>query len=100
MKDIRVSDSIMPLGEFKAKAAAVLKALAEHDTPLIITQNGRPAAVLLSPVAFDELREKQRFVEAVIAGVADIERGRVVEHESVVEWLSSWGTDHEKDVPL
>ena len=53
MKDIRVSESIMPLGEFKAKAAAVLKALAEQDTPLIITQNGWPAAVMLSPVAFD-----------------------------------------------
>ena len=56
--------------------------------------------MLLSPVAFDELREKQRLVEAVIAGVADIEQGRVVEHEKVVEWLSSWGTEHEKDVPL
>ncbi len=100
MKDIRVSDSIMPLSEFKAKAATVLKGLAEQDTPLVITQNGRPAAVLLSPVAFDELREKQRFLEAVIAGVADIEQGHVVEHERVVEWLSSWGTEHEKDVPL
>ena len=100
MKDIRISDSIMPLGEFKAKAATVLKILAERDTPLIITQNGLSATVVLSPVAFDELREKQRFLEAMIAGLADIEQGRVVEHERVVEWLSSWGMDYEKDAPL
>ena len=84
MKDIRVSDSIMPLGEFKAKAATILKGLTEQDTPLVITQNGRPAAVLLSPVAFDELREKQRLVEAVIDGLADFveERGKFRIHST------------------
>ena len=66
-------------------------ALAVQDLDLI--QVGRHRLV-------DELREKQRLVEAVIAGVADIEQGRVVEHEKVVEWLSSWGTEHEKEVPL
>ncbi len=100
MKDLRVSDSIMPLGDFKAKAARVLKDLAGQDMPLVITQNGRPAAVMLSPVAFDELREKQRFLEAVIAGIADVEQGRVVEHEKVAAWLSSWGTEHEHEAPL
>ena len=100
MQDIRVSESIMPLGEFKAKAARVLKDLAGQDMPLVITQNGRPAAVVLAPVVFDELREKQRFLEAIIAGIADIEQGRVVEHEQVAEWLSSWGTEHEREAPL
>ena len=100
MKAIRVSDSIMPLGDFKANAARVLKDLADQDAPLVITQHGRPAAVVLSPAAFDELREKQRFLEAVIEGMVDVERGDVVEQGKVLRWLESWGTDHEEAAAL
>jgi len=30
---------------------------------------------------------------------ADVVAGRVVSHERVVEWLLSWGTDHELPCP-
>ena len=51
---------------------------------MVVTQNGRPAAVLLSPKAFDELTERARFVAAVEEGLADAHAGRVVEHADVV----------------
>ena len=45
MKALRVSEGIVPLGEFKAQAARLIKGLKEQASPLVITQNGRPAAV-------------------------------------------------------
>jgi predicted transcriptional regulator len=39
--------------------------------------------VLLSPQAFDALTERARFVEAVEAGLADSEAGRVHSHDEV-----------------
>ena len=44
----------------------------------IITQKGRPAAVLLSPEEFDRLTYRERFPAAVREGLADAEAGRVV----------------------
>ncbi len=45
---------------------------------MVITQNGKPAGVLLSPLEFDRLQERQRFLESVAAGLADAEVGKVV----------------------
>jgi len=99
MRDINVSEGIVPLGEFKSKASKIIRDLASSDEPLVITQNGRPAAVLMSPTAFQELRERQEFLQAVAEGVADSESGRVVDHKRVRGWLESWGSEREKDPP-
>jgi len=96
MKDFNAAHSIVPLGEFKAKAASFLKAL---DNPLIVTQNGRAAAVVLSPALFEEIRERNRFLEAVVKGLSDAESGRVVENAEVKAWLKSWGKPDEMDPP-
>src|SRR5437879_2140844 len=99
MRDVNVSDGIVPLGEFKTKASKIIRDIAGSDEPIVIIQNGRPAAVLMSPSAFQKLRERQGFLEAVAEGVADSEAGRVVDHKKVRRWLESWGTDREKDAP-
>ena len=77
MKEVQVSDGIVPLGEFKAQAAKLLKRLSESGQPMVITQNGRPAGVLVSPREFDRIQERQRFLESISAGLADAEAGRV-----------------------
>jgi prevent-host-death family protein len=99
MRDVNVAESIVPLGEFKAKAAQILRDLSEHNEPIIITQNGRAAAVVLSPAAFEEFRERQRVLEAVAEGIADLDEGRVVDHQDVRAWLESWGSESERDAP-
>src|SRR5437016_346077 len=100
MKPIRVAESIIPLGEFKAKASKLLRDLNEENGPLIITQNGRPAAVVLAPEAFDRMQKEQALLEAVAEGLSDAEAGRTVDHRRVAEWLSQWGTDGEGEPPL
>jgi len=91
MKDINAARSIVPLGEFKAKAASILRAL---DEPVVVTQNGRAAAVLLSPEQFEELRDQNRYLMTLARGLADAESGQLMAHEDVRVWLQSWGTDH------
>jgi len=93
MKEVQISDGIVPLGEFKAQAAKVLKRLADSDEPVVITQNGRPAGVLLSPREFDRLQERQRFLESIAAGLADAEAGRVVGTTELRERLQAWRTE-------
>jgi prevent-host-death family protein len=99
VRDINVSEGIVPLGEFKTKASKIIRDLAGSDEPLVITQNGRPAAVLMSPAAFQEMRERHKFLQAVAEGLADSEAGRITDHKKVRQWLESWGTDKERDAP-
>jgi prevent-host-death family protein len=99
MRDINVSDGIVPLGEFKTRASKIIRDIAGSEEPLVITQNGRPAAVLMAPAAFQEMRESHEFYRAVAEGVADSEAGRVVGHTKVQRWLESWGTGRERNAP-
>ncbi len=84
MQPLRVSENIVPVSEFKARAADWLRRLSESRDAVIITQNGKAAGVLLSPAAYDELTERFRFVRAVEKGLDDIDAGRVSSHEDVV----------------
>lgn len=54
-KNLSVSQDIIPLGDFKLHLSQYLHQLRDTGRPLIITQNGRPAAVLLTPEEFDRL---------------------------------------------
>ena len=84
MPTLRVSESIVPLSEFKTHAAEWLKKLAAAGGPIVITQNGRAAAVVLSPGEFDHLTERARFAAAIREGLADAEAGRTVSHAAMV----------------
>jgi prevent-host-death family protein len=78
MKPLRISQDIVPVGEFKSQAARWLRRASESGQPVVITQNGRPTGVLVSASEFDRLVERQRFLESVAAGIADADAGRVM----------------------
>ena len=97
--DVNVAEGIVPLGEFKAQAARFLRELADQAEPIVITQNGKPVAVVLSPSAFEDIRAKQAHLEAIARGIEDADRGDLVDHRKVSDWLQSWGTSEEKLPP-
>ena len=77
MKTISISNDIVPIAEFKAGISKWFKSIQKTGHPLIITQNGKPAGVLLSPADYDELVYKKAFLDSVGKGIADAERENV-----------------------
>jgi prevent-host-death family protein len=77
MKNISVSSDIIPVGEFKSGLAKFLKEIKNKRNSLIITQNGKPAGVLISPSEFDELRHTKIFIESISRGLSESEKGEV-----------------------
>lgn len=89
MRALKISRDFVPVSELKAEAADCLRRVAETDAPLVVTQHGRPAGVLLSPRAYDELVERGRFLAAVNQGMADALAGRTVPHAEVAARLKA-----------
>ncbi len=83
MKPVQVANDIVPLAEFKAHASRLFRQLREEQRPVIITQNGKPAAVLITPEEFDRMGEKSRFVDAVREGLADSDAGRLIDDDQL-----------------
>jgi prevent-host-death family protein len=84
MKHLSIAEGVIPLGDFKTHAATYLKNL---DGPMVITQNGRPAGVLLSPADYDQLTERHLFLESLAAGLVDAEEGRLIDVQTLQERL-------------
>jgi prevent-host-death family protein len=78
MREISVSSDIIPVGEFKAGLAKYLKEIQQKKNSVIITQNGKPAGVLISPLEFDELRHTKLFIESISRGLSDSEKGKLL----------------------
>jgi prevent-host-death family protein len=89
MKSLQVSEDILPIGMFKAHAAEVLRKLRTMQRPIVITQHGKPAAVLITPEEFDRMTVHARFLDAIHEGLADSEAGRVVDDQTLTGELNA-----------
>ena len=87
MNNISVSSDIVPLGQFKAKLSKYLKEMKSNRNSLIITQNGKPAGVLMSPSEFDELQELKMFIRSISRRLSDSEKGKVYTSKQLKEQL-------------
>jgi prevent-host-death family protein len=87
MKPINISENIVSLSDFKNKASRMLHEIQSSHRPFVITQNGKAAAVLISPSDFDFLTEQARFVDAVQKGLTDVQNGLVLSDEDLDKGL-------------
>ncbi len=78
MKTVLLSRDVVPVGEFKSRTAHWLDWVKKSGHPVVITQNGKPAGVLISPAEFDRIQEEERFLESVRDGIEDADAGRVM----------------------
>nr|WP_320016677.1 type II toxin-antitoxin system Phd/YefM family antitoxin [uncultured Desulfobacter sp.] len=83
MKQLNISQDIISLSDFKNKASKMLHNVQMSHRPLVITQNGKAAGVLISPSDFDLLTEQARFADAVNRGLSDVEHGRILPDEDL-----------------
>ena len=88
-KRFQVSEDIVPLAEFKASASRVLRRLREGNRVVVITQNGKPAGVLLTPKEFDRLQDRELFGLAVQEGLRDSDSGRLIDDTDLTRELDA-----------
>lgn len=78
---------LKPMTELKRRTAETLAELAETREPMIITQHGKPAGVLVDVETWEAQRRERDMLAGIAIGEAAIREGRVVKHEDVVARL-------------
>jgi prevent-host-death family protein len=68
--------SIIPISELRQDAAAVLKSVRSAKAPLIITQRGRAAAVVLSVEVYERGERERELLLMLARGEKDIAAGK------------------------
>ncbi len=77
MPTIHPSD-VRPLTEFRANIARYIDELESRDRPLILTQHGHSAAVLLSVAQYEKLIEELELARDVRAGEEELAAGEAI----------------------
>lgn len=83
MKRPAIGRDLVPVNEFRANMASWMHQLEESGRPLVLTQRGRAAAVLVDPAMLDELEDARDVVKRVLIGLEEVERGAVHEDDDV-----------------
>jgi prevent-host-death family protein len=76
MKPLQISEDILSVDDLATRTNEVVHELHARSGPLIVTQQGKPVAVLVTPEDFDRLTYQQRFLAALHEGLIDSENGR------------------------
>lgn len=80
LPSLNLHDDIQPVSDFRANTAGTLKRLRETGRPLVLTQNGRSAAVLLDVGTYQALMDENEILRDLQAGLLDGREGRVTAH--------------------
>jgi len=75
---------IIPVTDLRQDAAAVLKRIRSSKQPLIVTQRGRAAAVLLSVEAYERSEQERQLLRMLARGDREIRVGSGHDLESVL----------------
>lgn len=84
----RVPD-IVPITDLRQDAAAVLKRLKGSPEPLVITQRGRAAAIMLSPESYERSERERELLRTLARGERELARGEGHSLDSVLREIDS-----------
>lgn len=80
---LHAAEEVLPFAELQSNGARVLQKLRETGRSVVLTEEGRPAAVLMTPEELENLHSREQVLGAIAEGLADAESGRVVSHEEL-----------------
>lgn len=75
---------IIPVTDLRKDAAGALKRARQSRQPLVVTQRGRAAAVLVSIEAFQKAEHERQILQLLAAGEREIAAGRGFDLDSVL----------------
>lgn len=87
MPKLKPSRDIQPVTEFRANAAQVIEQVQETGEPVILTQHGRSAAVLLDVDSYERMIDELALLRDVRVAEKQIAAGKVRSHSAVAKVL-------------
>ena len=75
---------IIPISDLRQDASAILKRVRTSKDPLIITQRGRAAAVMVSITAYERAEQERHILELLARGEKEIKAGKGYDLDDVL----------------
>ncbi len=89
MQRLRIDRDIRSMTEFRTGIASFLKQVHDTKRPLIITQHGKGAAVLLDVGEYESMQEKIELLQDIQTSIGQIENGEGIDHKNAKKMILS-----------
>jgi prevent-host-death family protein len=80
----KISD-IVPITDLRQDAAAVLARVRKSAEPVVITQRGRAAAVIVSAESYERAESERQILKLLARGEREIAKGKGYDLDAVLE---------------
>ncbi|MEX1010746.1 MAG: type II toxin-antitoxin system Phd/YefM family antitoxin [Balneolaceae bacterium] len=74
--NISITKDIEPLSEFRKKSADFVKRLKKEKQPIVLTQHGKSAAVLMDVSEYERFTRKMEMLEDLLEAKQQVEQGK------------------------
>jgi len=81
---------LVPITDMKRQGGKVLEALRADRSPMVITEHGRAAAVLMDIASYEAMTRRYEILKGIEAGEQDIAAGRTLSWEEAKMELRKW----------
>jgi prevent-host-death family protein len=75
---------IVPITDLRKDAAAVLERVKDSAEPVVITQRGRAAAVLVSPEMYERAEQERQMLRLLARGERELRKNRGADLDNVL----------------
>lgn len=80
MQRVVLDQDVKPISEFRANAASLVQQVQRTKRPLVITQQGRSAAVLLDVSEYEKLLAKLELLQDIHTAETQIDDRQAISH--------------------
>ncbi|HET8865184.1 MAG TPA: type II toxin-antitoxin system Phd/YefM family antitoxin [Gracilimonas sp.] len=91
---VELDQDIRPLSEFRKKSADFIERVKNNKRPIVLTQHGKSAAVLVDVGEYQRMIDKMDLAEELMQAERDIVNGNVVSNDEAKkqmrERLKEW----------
>jgi len=89
MAALRPSTDVLPVTEFRANTSSMLTRLQATKRPVVLTQHGRGAAVVMDVSVYEDMLDEIAILRDIRIAEDQIARGEVTPHDEVVARLKA-----------
>lgn len=87
MPKLKPSRDIQPVTEFRANAAQFIEQVQETRQPVVLTQHGRSAAILLDVESYEDMVDELALLRDVRLAEEQVAAGKTRSHAAVAKTL-------------
>ena len=74
----------------KRQATRILAELNNSHEPILITEQGKPSACLISVADYESMQNRMRILEAISKGERDISNNKTFTNEQAKDRMAKW----------